>query len=153
MIAAVPDDAEVISASTTDPERFTELYRRYAADIHRYVASRLGPDTADDLMVETFLQAFRHRHRYDPARAAVRPWLYGIATKLISRQRRSELRIYRAIARTGIDPAVESPIESATDRLSAEGSARPCETSTARLRLPPVRGQVLPEGRVRARTG
>jgi RNA polymerase sigma-70 factor (ECF subfamily) len=57
---ALPD-AEVITASLTDPERFTTLYQRYAGEIHRYVAGRLGPDTADDLVAETLLEAFRHR--------------------------------------------------------------------------------------------
>ncbi|GAB3960716.1 RNA polymerase sigma factor [Actinoallomurus acanthiterrae] len=133
MIAAVSDDAEVISASATDPERFTELFHRYAPEIHRYIASRLGPDAADDLMAETFLQAFRQRDRYDAARAGVRPWLYGIATKLISRQRRSELRFYKAIARTGVDPAVESPMDRATDRLSAEGMRGDLAAALTRL--------------------
>jgi RNA polymerase sigma factor (sigma-70 family) len=125
-------DAEVIIASLTDPERFTTLYQRYAGEIHRYVAGRLGPDTADDLMAETFLEAFRHRGRYDAERAGVRPWLYGIATNLIGRQRRSEIRFYRAIARTGVDPSIE-PMEPVIDRLSAEGMRGALAAGMARL--------------------
>ena len=84
-------------------------------------------------MAETFLQAFRGRDRYDPTLAGVRPWLYGIATNLIGRQRRAEVRFYRAIARTGVDPAVESPMESVTDRLSAEGMRGDLARAPARL--------------------
>ncbi len=126
MNAAVSEDA-------VDLSRFTGVYERYAAEIHRYIAGRLGPDAADDLMAETFLQAFRGRDRYDPARAGVRPWLYGIATNLIGRQRRAEVRFYKAIARTGVDPAVESPMESVTDRLSAEGMRRDLAAALSRL--------------------
>jgi RNA polymerase sigma-70 factor (ECF subfamily) len=55
------DDATVIAASVTDPERFAVIYDRHAAAIHRYLARRLGAQIADDLVGETFLAAFRRR--------------------------------------------------------------------------------------------
>jgi len=64
------------------PEVFGELYARHFAAIYRYVAGRLGPDAADDLAAETFLAAFRRRHRFDPARGAVRPWLESVWSRL-----------------------------------------------------------------------
>ncbi|HLK02309.1 MAG TPA: sigma factor, partial [Streptosporangiaceae bacterium] len=102
------DDATLIQLSRHEPELFTELFRRHAPHIQRYVVRRLGPDSAEDIVAETFLLAFRHRERYDPARQDARPWLYGIATNLIGRHRRSEIRLYRALARTGADPVTES---------------------------------------------
>jgi Sigma-70 region 2 len=68
-----PDDAAVLQASKHAPEEFTEIFHRYFAEIHRYVARRLGADAADDIAAETFLIAFRKRERFDPARGAVRP--------------------------------------------------------------------------------
>lgn len=59
---------------------------------------------ADDIVAETFLLAFRQRGSYDQTRADARPWLYGIATNLIGRHRRAEIRLYRALARTGGRP-------------------------------------------------
>jgi RNA polymerase sigma-70 factor (ECF subfamily) len=112
-------DAELIERSRTEAEEFARLYDRHALAIHRYVARRLGTDLADDLMAETFLRAFRQRHRYDPVHRDARPWLYGIATNLVSRHRRSELRFWRAIARTGVDPVVESPADRVVDRVTA----------------------------------
>jgi RNA polymerase sigma factor (sigma-70 family) len=97
------------------------------------VTRRLGHDLADDLMAETFLLAFRQRERYDPARADARPWLYGIATNLVGRHNRTEVRLWRAIARTGVDSAVESPADQVTDRVSAQ-TARP-ELAAALARL------------------
>jgi len=74
------DDADVITASLRQPERFAVVFDRHAAHIHRYLARRLGGQLAEDLMGETFLIAFGGRGRYDPAFRSARPWLYGIAT-------------------------------------------------------------------------
>ncbi|HEX3489012.1 MAG TPA: sigma factor [Streptosporangiaceae bacterium] len=51
---------------------------------------RLGSDAADDVVAETFLTAFRQRDDDDTSRACARPWLYGIASHMISRHRRAE---------------------------------------------------------------
>src|ERR1700687_1266940 len=80
-----PDDADLIAESCRVPERFGAVFDRHAMAIHGYIARRLGRDAADDLLAETFLVAFRRRASYDPAQPSARPWLYGIATRLISR--------------------------------------------------------------------
>ncbi|MFF9490486.1 RNA polymerase sigma factor [Streptomyces sp. NPDC014676] len=126
-------DAELIAASLEEPERFAALFDRHAPAIHQYVARRLGRDAADDVTAETFLTAFRIRARFDPARAGVRPWLYGIAAKQISRHRREEVRALRLLARTGHDPVADSWTDSADDRLAAEAAARPLAGALARL--------------------
>src|ERR1700678_4784578 len=100
------DDAEVIRLSLTDPECFELLFQRHAPVIQRYVMRRLGADAADDIVAETFLLAFRQRGGYDTARGNVLPWLYGIATNLLGRHRRDEIRLYKALARTGIDEVI-----------------------------------------------
>ena len=63
------------------------VFDRHAAAIHGYIARRLGRDAADDLVGETFLVAFGPRDGYDPDQPSARPWLYGIATRLVSRRR------------------------------------------------------------------
>ncbi|GAA4637609.1 RNA polymerase sigma factor [Actinoallomurus vinaceus] len=135
--AGAETDAEVIEASLREPERFADLYDRHHQTIHRYLARRLGRDEADDLMAETFLIAFRQRDRYDLTCANARPWLYGIATHLVGRHHRAEDRFWRLIARTGVDPAIESPSERVTERVTAQGMRR--ELAAALARLP--RGQ------------
>jgi RNA polymerase sigma factor (sigma-70 family) len=100
-----PDDATLIAESCRVPDRFGPVFDRHAVAIHGYIARRLGPDAADDLVAEAFLVAFRKRAGYDPGQPSARPWLYGIATRLISRHRRDEVRFFRAIAQTGTDPA------------------------------------------------
>jgi len=127
------DDASVIQLSRHEPEHFTVLFRRHAPHIQRYVVHRLGQDAADDIVAETFLLAFRQRDSYDQTRADARPWLYGIATNLIGRHRRAEIRMYRALARTGIDPVMEPFTDTVDDRVSASGASRRLAAALARL--------------------
>jgi len=135
------DDAAVIARSVRSPECFGAVFHRHAPAIYRYIARRLGPDSADDLVAETFLAAFRHRRRYDGAYPDARPWLYGIATRLISRHRRDETRFLQAIARTGSDPASEAFDGQVLDRVAAQ-SARP-ELVVALTRLSQGQRDVL----------
>ncbi|MFD6416650.1 RNA polymerase sigma factor [Streptomyces sp. NPDC060194] len=118
--AAEDDDAETVRQSLEQPELFARLYDRYAPDIHRYAARRLGEGAADDLTADTFLIAFRTRGRYDLGRRNARPWLYGIAANLIGRHRRGEERALRAFARTGHDPVAESWTDRSDARVSAQ---------------------------------
>ncbi|MBW8486742.1 RNA polymerase sigma factor [Actinomadura parmotrematis] len=134
-------DAAAIAESWHEPERFTELFHRHYQGVHGYVARRVGPDAADDIAAETFLAAFRQRRRFDPDRGAVRPWLYGIATNLIGLHRRSEIRFYRALARTPAQDVVESHEERAADRVSAASSGG--ELARALSRLSPGDRDVL----------
>jgi RNA polymerase sigma factor (sigma-70 family) len=128
-----PSDGELIERSLAEPEVFAVLFDRYAADIHRYAARRLGASTADDLVAETFLVAFRRRGSYDTGRSQARPWLYGIATSLIARQRRSEQRLYRALARTGLDPLPEPIADQVVRRVAAQGQQRRLAAALAGL--------------------
>jgi RNA polymerase sigma-70 factor (ECF subfamily) len=109
-------------ASLHDPERFGEVFDAHFAEIHGYAAKRLGPDAAADVASQTFLEAFRRRDRYDPSRAAVRTWLYGIATNLIAKHRRSEVRALRARERLGPGgTGGEGHADAVDARVSAQG--------------------------------
>ncbi|GAA2112340.1 RNA polymerase sigma factor [Actinomadura alba] len=127
------DDAELIEASRLRPERFAAIFDRYFTEIHRYVDRRLGADAADDIAAETFLVAFRKRDRFDPARDSARPWLYGIATRLVSRHRRNESRRYRALARVGVDPHAEGPEDRVAARVTASGTGFQLSSALAGL--------------------
>lgn len=128
-----PDDSVLIADSCRFPERFGVLFDRHAATIHGYIARRLGHDAADDLVAETFLVAFRLRAAYDVGQPSARPWLYGIATRLVSRHRRDELRFFRAIARTGVDPAAEPVADEAGRRADARALNRRLAAALAGL--------------------
>ncbi|MET8386582.1 RNA polymerase sigma factor [Streptosporangium canum] len=114
------DDAELIRRSEHTPEAFADLFDRHAPALRRYVARRLGPSLADDIVSDAFLAAFRRRNRYDTSHPDARPWLYGIAARLISRHRRVEIRFYRALVRSGIDEIAEPYTERVDDRVAAQ---------------------------------
>jgi RNA polymerase sigma factor (sigma-70 family) len=132
-LAGHADDATLICLSQREPEHFAALFRRHGPAIQRYAARRLGPDAAEDITAEVFLTAFRQRARYELSQPDARPWLYGIATHLIGRHRRSEIRMYRALARTGIDPVAEPFTDQVDDRVSAAGLTRQLAGALARL--------------------
>jgi RNA polymerase sigma factor (sigma-70 family) len=126
-------DAALIARSVSDPECFGVVFDRHAPAIFRYVTRRLGPDAAQDLVAETFVTAFGQRHRYDCGRHDARPWLYGIATNLIGRHRRDEVRFFRAMARTGVDPAAEPVADQVIRRVSADAVGRQLAAAVAGL--------------------
>ncbi|UBU12619.1 RNA polymerase sigma factor [Nonomuraea gerenzanensis] len=101
------------------PDTFEAVFDAHYEEIRRYLGRRVGLDVAEDLAAETFLIAFGRRAAYDPSYGSVRPWLYGIATNLIGRHRRAELRRYRALARSGPPPDDDSE-DRVVDRLTAE---------------------------------
>jgi RNA polymerase sigma-70 factor (ECF subfamily) len=64
-----------------------DVYRRHAGDVLGYALRRCSADDAADVVSETFLVAWR---RLDdlPEEPAVRPWLLGIARRVLANQRR-----------------------------------------------------------------
>ncbi len=128
-----PTDAEEIAASVLDPERFGIVVERHLREIHRHLARRVGPD-ADDLVAETFAVAFRVRRSFDTLRHDARPWLYGIATNVLRRHRRSELRQLAAYERAASMPPVkDNPTDSLLDRLDATAEMARVTSAFAQL--------------------
>lgn len=64
-----------------DREAFSEVYDAYARAVYNH-AYRLTGDwsTAEEVMADTFLDAWRTRQQLDPAGGTVKPWLLGMAT-------------------------------------------------------------------------
>lgn len=136
-----PTDAKVIGRSGDEPECFSMIFDRYFDQIHRYAASRLGIGGADDIAADTFLVAFAQRARYDRSRPRARAWLYGIATNLIRRHRRTEVRMYSALARAGAAGDDDGLADRVADRVSAQ-RLRP-ELAAGLKKLPAADRDVL----------
>jgi RNA polymerase sigma-70 factor (ECF subfamily) len=105
-------DGDEIAASLDEPERFGQIAERHYSTIFQYLAKRVGRDIAQDLAAETFVVAFGARGRYDASRANALPWLFGIATNLIRRHRRSELRMLNAYVKS-------MPVANSVDTVEA----------------------------------
>jgi RNA polymerase sigma factor (sigma-70 family) len=126
-------DNAIVRRALREPEAFSELFDRYADDVHRYAVRRLGPDAGEDVLAETFAVAFAQRGTFDLSRTDARPWLLGIATNLIRGQRRAELRRWRAMAKAFVAPGEEPEADRVAARLTAEAARGELAAGLARL--------------------
>ncbi len=126
-------DRDAISASLATPAAFGLVFDRHLDAVHSYVQRRVGRDLADELAAQTFLVAFDRRARFDLSRTDARPWLFGIATNLLRRHHRHELRQLRAYARSAVDPVLD-PFDGVEDRIDASNMRR--ELVDALTRIP-----------------
>jgi len=120
LAAAVRAGGAAAPLSSLDaPEGFLAVFDLHFDAVHRYLHRRAGADVADDLAAETFAVAFARRAAFHDRGNGALPWLLGIATNLLRRHRRTEVRRLRAYARTGIDAWTQ--LDDATDaaRLDA----------------------------------
>ena len=111
MAGAAPTDAGAIQASLAEPEAFAIVFDRHFAAISRYLRARVGAALAEDLASQTFLVAFDRRAGYERTRPDARPWLYGIASNLVRRHRRTEERRLRAQARAAAQPDADPGLD------------------------------------------
>lgn len=74
-------DAELMRrAAAGDREAFAAVYRRHGATVYRFARLMIGCDAAaEDVVQEAFLALLRDAGRYDPARATLATYLYGVA--------------------------------------------------------------------------
>jgi RNA polymerase sigma-70 factor, ECF subfamily len=79
-LAAPSDDALLERVSRGDTDAFTVLYRRYERPVFA-VLLRLGGQRAlaEEWLQEAFTRVWLAAASHDPARGAVRPWIYAIA--------------------------------------------------------------------------
>jgi RNA polymerase sigma-70 factor (ECF subfamily) len=72
-----------------------ELYDRFAPRIHRFAFSRLpgDPQTAEDIVVQTLVDAVRDINRFNPRKSTLSAWLYGIARRRIQGEVRRQTRL------------------------------------------------------------
>jgi RNA polymerase sigma-70 factor (ECF subfamily) len=78
-------DAELIRAARHDPAAFEALFVRHAGALRSWLFAQTGDaGAAQDLLAETFAQAWRGRARFrgEDDRAGV-AWLYGIGRNLL----------------------------------------------------------------------
>lgn len=75
----------------TESKRFQDLYVEHYPAVLGYCLRRMGHDEAHDTVAETFTVAWR-RIADVPDGGRTLPWLYGVAAKTVSNQRRSQRR-------------------------------------------------------------
>lgn len=103
--------------STSHPTDGFDLQRAFADNgnaILGYAVNALRDrPLAEDCVQETFLRAWRSRHRFDAARASERTWLFAIARNVVV----DALRTRARLPRIGDDAELETRTADAIDPL------------------------------------
>jgi RNA polymerase sigma-70 factor (ECF subfamily) len=122
----VSTDSEIIARSVDSPGLFSEIFERHATAIGGYARRRVGRDAVDDVLSETFLVAFRRRGAFDTRWDTARPWLLGIATRVIKKHRATEAAQWRAFEHAaGADDGISgSHAGDADARMDASAAVR-----------------------------
>lgn len=86
--------------------------------------SRVGAAHADDIMSETFVVAFEKRDTFDAQYADARPWLLGIATRLLRKHARVEAVAWKGMVAALAAEIAPDLIEQAVVRVDAQRTTR-----------------------------
>ncbi|MET9496206.1 RNA polymerase sigma factor [Streptomyces sp. NPDC006552] len=116
---------------------FAELYELCAGPVYRHALWLTGDwSTAEDIMSETFLTAWRARERLHPEEGSLRPWLLGIATHKAENARRGLRRRVAFLARQRRPPVVADFAPEVEGRVDDARRLAAVQDSLDRLRRP-----------------
>jgi len=119
------EQAFVNRARRNDGEAFAMLVDHYMPRIYAHLYRMLGNrEDAEDVAQETFVRAYAHLDRYDPARP-FRNWIYTIASNLARNHLRKRsaagqgVPLEEARVTTGTTPGKEATATEQQDRINA----------------------------------
>lgn len=116
----VATDAELFAAAVQRPQILADVFDRRGPTLLRYLTRRIGPADAEDALGDVFVVPLERRASFDPNAESARPWLFGIASKLLARRHRDETRRLRAMGRgesaaAGFEDAAAARIDAVDD--------------------------------------
>ena len=94
MTLTTPSDAELLRLMAAgDETAFVTLYQRHQGPVYRFALLMSGAaNVAEEVTQEVFLAMIHEPHRYDPSRASLSAYLFGVARnhvlRLLKRERR-----------------------------------------------------------------
>ncbi len=132
------------SEEAADEEGLRAAFLTYSGELYGYARRSLNDaGTAEEVVQETFIRAWRARERFDPELGSLRTWLFAIERRIVIDHARS-----RALRQTSPLPAdlvqVGDDLERALVGWQVEEALR---------RLRPEHSQVLVETYYRGRSG
>ncbi|NES16848.1 MULTISPECIES: sigma-70 family RNA polymerase sigma factor [Micromonospora] len=112
-----------LAAGTGDRAAQAAFVRSTQAEVWRFTAALVDPDSADDLTQETYLRAFRALPGFE-GRASARTWLLGIARRACADHLRTVVRRRRLDERLAAHAATERPYPDPAGQLGATDLVR-----------------------------
>jgi RNA polymerase sigma-70 factor (ECF subfamily) len=108
-----------LNSPITSPSSFRDLYERNSLPVFRYIYGLTGgpQEDVEDLTAETFLRAWKARHRFDGDMNSATGWLIRIAKRLVIdgyRRRSQAIRI----------PSIDPMPEPAPEQVAIDGEQR-----------------------------
>ncbi len=111
-------DAEALRrVSSGDLGALGEVFDRHARALHRFVTRATGGRDADDVVQTTFVRAMSLASSFDEQAESARPWLFGIASRVMMEQRRAFARLARALGRLRSSEPPPARVETTTSDL------------------------------------
>jgi RNA polymerase sigma-70 factor, ECF subfamily len=139
------EDRDLVARmSAGDDRALAQFYERWSRPVYALVAQLVrDPDDADDVVEDTFYQAWRQASRYEPSRGAVSTWIVTIArSRALDR-----LRSRRRLREEPLTPVIS--LDELTDGVirdpasGAEASEVRERVAKALKALPPEQREVL----------
>jgi RNA polymerase sigma-70 factor (ECF subfamily) len=126
-------DADLLTASALgDTDAFTVFFRRHVPSVTLYGVRRCPhPEDVADLVSDTFFIALQAAGRYIPETDTALPWLFGIARRVLAKQRRRAAGILRLLVKAtnsqslisaSEEDAIASAIDAARQRPALEAA-------------------------------
>ena len=114
------DDVELVRrAAAGDRDAFAIIYERHRAVVFRFARLMSGSDaTAEDVTQEVFITLIRTLASYEPQRAGLLTYLYGVARNVTRNRLRRDRRF------VALDTAAGTPCSSADDPHDAAARAQ-----------------------------
>jgi RNA polymerase sigma-70 factor, ECF subfamily len=124
--AGASSDADLVRrAAGGDREAFAEIYERHRTVVYRFARLMTGSETtADDVTQEVFVILMRNLRSYEPQRAGLLTYLYGVARNVTRNRLRRDCRF------VALECARETPCPASDDPHDAAARAQ----QRARLR-------------------
>ncbi|MET8909069.1 sigma-70 family RNA polymerase sigma factor [Micromonospora sp. NPDC004551] len=121
-----------LAAREGDPVAQAAFVRATQAEVWRFAAALVDPDSADDLTQETYLRAFRALPGFE-GRSTARTWLLGIARRACADHLRTVVRRRRLDARLAAHAVTDRPHPDPSGQLGATDLVRrlPAERRSA----------------------
>jgi RNA polymerase sigma-70 factor (ECF subfamily) len=108
--SAEADDVDLVRrAAAGDRNAFGAIFERYQNVVYRFARAMTGsPDLAEDVAQEVFMILIQELKRYDPERATLSTYLYGVARN-VSRHRLRRQRRFQPVESPQLTQADGTP--------------------------------------------
>jgi RNA polymerase sigma-70 factor (ECF subfamily) len=119
LVVVVTDSRPDLRGAVPDALTLEGIYGDHADFVMRCARHlRVGPEHVEDIVHDVFLVVHARLADFDPERATLRSWLYGILRRVVSHHRRGSRRAERRLSL--VPPPPEQPaLEEVIARLEA----------------------------------